>query len=56
MAGESFKEIQRRRYPPDGDVERWVREGPQGHVEYGGGPVAWGDDPPPVSDADRDVV
>lgn len=35
------REIMRRRYPPDGDMERWVREGPPGHVNYTGGPVAW---------------
>jgi hypothetical protein len=29
-------EITRRRYPPDGDIERWVREGPQGQVNYPG--------------------
>lgn len=29
------------RYPPDGDVERWVCEGPTGHKSYHGGPVSW---------------
>lgn len=38
---ESFDEMMRRRYPPDGDVERWVREGPPGHVNHVGGPVEW---------------
>lgn len=39
--GESLVVLLRRRYPPDGDVERWVREGPPGHVNHGGGPVEW---------------
>jgi hypothetical protein len=40
--GDGFDgELQRRRFPPDGDVERWVREGPPGHVDYLGGPVEW---------------
>lgn len=38
---DSFLELQKLRYPPDGDVERWVREGPPGHVNYEGGPVEW---------------
>jgi hypothetical protein len=42
---ESFRELQCRRYPPDGDVTRWVQHGPLGHVNYGGGPVQWVPDP-----------
>ena len=34
-------ELQRLRFPPDGDVERWVREGPPGHANYEGGLVEW---------------
>jgi hypothetical protein len=37
----SHSELLRRRYPAGGDVERWVREGPPGHVNYLGGPVKW---------------
>jgi hypothetical protein len=29
------------RYPPDGDIARWVTEGPPGHIRYTGGPVEW---------------
>lgn len=38
---ESVSELQRLRYPPDGDVQRWVDEGPLGHVNHEGGPVEW---------------
>ncbi|MDN5916629.1 MAG: hypothetical protein L0I76_16255 [Pseudonocardia sp.] len=34
--GPDEAELMRLRYPPDGDVERWVREGPAGHVNYPG--------------------
>lgn len=41
-----FKELQKRRYPPDGDPVRWAREGPPGHVNYEGGPVLWSPEDP----------
>lgn len=52
---ESVSDLQVVRYPPDGDVDRWVREGPEGHVNYNGGPVEWipGADPDSVG-TDRD--
>lgn len=31
------KEVMAARYPPDGDVQRWVAEGPTGHVDFGPG-------------------
>lgn len=34
--GPSEAELLRHRYPPDGDVDRWVREGPPGHINYPG--------------------
>lgn len=30
--GTGSKEVMAARYPPDGDVQRWVAEGPTGHV------------------------
>jgi len=33
---DTYTELQRRRFPPAGDVERWVRDGPPGHVEFAG--------------------
>lgn len=38
---ESFRELQCRRFPPDGDVALWVQHGPPGHVNHTGGPVQW---------------
>lgn len=39
---ETIDGILRNRFPSDGDVERWVREGPPGHVNYeGGAMVEW---------------
>lgn len=34
--GPSWAEMQRRRYPPDGDRRRWVRSGPAEHVNFRG--------------------
>jgi hypothetical protein len=44
-----ISEVRRLRYPPNGDVEEWVRTGgfPPDHVRYTGGPVEWDQDPCP---------
>lgn len=34
--GPSEDELARYRYPPDGDVDRWVRDGPPGHINHPG--------------------
>jgi integrase len=34
--GHTTAEMQRRRYPPDGDAAAWVRNGPPGHREHPG--------------------
>ncbi len=28
------REVMNARYPPDGDTNRWVKEGPEGHINY----------------------
>jgi hypothetical protein len=28
------RQLDRRRFPPDGDRERWIRNGPPGHTNY----------------------
>lgn len=36
------KEVMAARYPPDGDVRRWIKEGSTGHVDYiPGQEVTW---------------
>jgi hypothetical protein len=40
--GPSHAELRLHRYPPDGDVAEWVRNGPPGHVNYPGREVSKG--------------
>jgi hypothetical protein len=35
-----YSELQRLRYPPNGDRAAWVRDGPPGHVNYAPGQAA----------------
>jgi hypothetical protein len=52
--GPTHAELQRRRYPPDGDEAAWLRRMAARPEDHKGGPVPWHPDPGTDGDADRE--